>query len=127
VLKAQIAYGVVVVGDPKSKLIGIVTTQGNSVIPVENFAAVVPKNDAILWIRKDFLLLYNEFQLSAFDGNWVLHDLKGKPLTTTLFRKLFPFYNGIGIGIYKDKMGLITLILFPNQEIVKAIKHRIII
>ena len=125
VLKANFANDIVVVEDLQNRKVGVVNTLGKVIVPLENFAIVAPENDNVLWIRADFpnirkdsFIYYNEFELNALDNNWRLCDLKGKPISDTIFKKPFPFYNNVGIGISNNKTGLWNIegkMLVPPQ------------
>ena len=125
VLQANFANDIVVVEDLQNRKIGVVNTLGGIIVPLENFAIVASENDNVLWIRADFpnikkdsIIYYNESHLNALDNNWRLCDLKGIPISDTIFKKPFPFYNHVGIGISNNKTGLWNIdgkMLIPPQ------------
>lgn len=95
----------VVVEDPKNHLLGVVDFKGKTIIPNSMQAISVSESNKLLWLKmtlpklsNDKVILYSDFDSCAIDENWMMYDLKGKPLNTYKFSMPIAFEDKIGIG-----------------------------
>jgi WG containing repeat len=95
----------VVVEDPKSHQLGVIDLNGKTVIPNSMEAISISDTNKLLWLKInlpklaiDKVVFYNDFESCALDEDWMMYDLKGKPLNSFKFSMPIVFKDKIGIG-----------------------------
>jgi WG containing repeat len=112
---------VIVVDDSTKHSVGVVSTDGKILVPLENYAVSIGDFDkSVFFVKKDTPFVSNEFMdmsmidnygialdtLNEHDKNWLMYDGFGKLLSNKPFRFPIRFQNGFGIGMKDDAYNL---------------------
>jgi WG containing repeat len=96
---------VLIVEDPKTRLLGVMNEKNQVIIPNSMQAISVSEKNQLLWLKTiipklpiEVRSFYTEFDSCVLDDDWMMYNLKGKPLNTYKFSMPIVFEKNVGIG-----------------------------
>jgi WG containing repeat len=113
ILSAHLDKDLVIVEDPKTKLLGTVAADGKPLIPCAYFSILAPDENDIVWVKQDapkvspdsFINIGN-YLITALDSAWFMFNSKGKQVSKSTFKYPFMIHKGVGVGMMNEKMGI---------------------